>query len=369
MKVYTSNFEEFQKSVKSYVKRHFNIYASIDCGERTITCINKSNNDVIFVIVNDGDKVLLNYKKLWEQSEETKEDISNKVDMVVLPILKKIIKYATTPFLKEGSKVYVLDESGQKKCSFCNGKALVRSYCLMITNDNKLTFNWTLVCPKCRKVYIKKAWLEKNKRRVPNYIYEDVTTKEQVIQEDNADFLVRTSTIKCKNKGHKITTIRATVNVIKNGIISEVNIPGYYCENCKKYFILEDDYKKLRSKGIVLCKIIEQKLLSSGFTKYGQLLNSESVLHSYGYNVNAQENLSTMERHTILEFLLKNKILSKSDIKSHLSYLINRSSDNIKLYDAIAKWKSDIQFIDNYNISSESVLKINSLKIKIYLNK
>ena len=369
MEGYTSDFEEFKNQVKQYIKNHFNAYASVDCGQKTITCINRMNNNIIFVIVNDNGKVFVNYKKLWDNKEDTKEEITDKTFIVALPILKKIVKYATTPYLKEKSKVYVLNDNS-KECPFCKKQTIIKTFCLMINGiTNKLTFNRILTCTNCKKFFIRINRFENEKHRFPNYIFENNDKEDLSINEESADFLVRASTIKCKNKGHRIINIRATVNVIKNDIISEVNIPGYYCENCNKYFILENDYQKLRSKGIILCKIIEQKLLNSQFTSYGHLLNSESILHSYGYNVNAQENLSARERHTILEFLLKNKILSKSDIKSHLNYLINRSNNNIKLYDAIAKWKTDILFIDNYNISSDSILKINSLKIKVFINK
>ena len=369
MEGYVSNFEEFKKQVKQYVKKHFNSYASIDCGSRTITCINKENNDVIFVIVNDKNSVSLNYKKLWDNNIDTKEDITNKTFIVALPILKKIIKYATTPFKKENSKIYILDDEA-KFCPFC-AEAVTKSFCLMVSHQNKLSFNRNVVCPGCKTFFVRKHRLEWDKRRYPNYTYVNTHFNEmrEEIEAESADFLVRTSTMKCRCNGHSIKDIVATVNVIKNGVVKETQVPGYYCKDCKKYFILESDYLKLRSKGIILCKIIEQKLLKSQFTSYSHLLNSESILHSYGYNVNAQENLSSSERHIILEFLLKNKILSKSDIKSHLNYLINRSSNNRKLYDAIAKWKSDIVFIDEYDISSDSVLKINSLKIKIYINK
>ena len=366
MKIYVSSFEEFKKSVKSYVKRNFDFYASVDCGEKTIICINKTNNKIIFVIVNDGKKVVLNYKKLWDDKKEAQEDISDKHFEMMIPTIKKIVMYATTPFLKEKSKVYVLAKNS-KQCPFCDKKIeLAETYTMMVTNLNGLTFNRTLLCPKCRKTFIKYGWLKINKKQAPNYNYEQVNTEKEVIQEESADFLVRVSSIKCRTNGHKIKNVKATVNVSINGVITEKSISGYYCENCKKYYILESDYQKLRSKGIILCKIVEQKLINRQ-SSYGYLLNSESILHSYGYNVNAQENLSSSERRTILKFILNNHILSKSDIKSHLDYLIKRSNNNTKLQDAIYKWQSDRLFIDDYNVSSEPTLKIKSLKIKVYI--
>ena len=67
----------------------------------------------------------------------------------------------------------------------------------------------------------------------------------------------------------------------------------------------------------------------------------------YGYNVSQKEDLSSMQRQTILQSIVENGILSKSEVVSYLNYFINqRINRDTDMYDvAISKWREDRDFI------------------------
>ena len=67
----------------------------------------------------------------------------------------------------------------------------------------------------------------------------------------------------------------------------------------------------------------------------------------YGYNVSQKEDLSSMQRQTILQSIVENGLLSKSEVVSSLNYFINqRINRDTDMYDvAISKWREDRDFI------------------------
>ena len=73
------------------------------------------------------------------------------------------------------------------------------------------------------------------------------------------------------------------------------------------------------------------------------------------------EGLSNKSRQKILGIIIDNKILSKSEIISYLDFFINQrlSLDNMK--DAVAKWKEDRIFVENYKNDEYDQVRVNSI--------
>ena len=80
----------------------------------------------------------------------------------------------------------------------------------------------------------------------------------------------------------------------------------------------------------------------------GQKLARESILMQYGYNVSKVEGLSNESRQKILAIIIDNKILSKTEIISYLDFFINQRLSLNNMKDAVAKWKEDRKFVENY---------------------
>lgn len=83
-----------------------------------------------------------------------------------------------------------------------------------------------------------------------------------------------------------------------------------------------------------------------GNGKIGEL-NEESILRGYGYTVSKNENLSSKTRRELLTELVDLNILTVSKIAHHLDFCIQLHNKPEHL-DAVIKWNSDKEFIENY---------------------
>ena len=179
-----------------------------------------------------------------------------------------------------------------------------------------------------------------------------------------ADFFVRTNINNCSKKKHNIIDLIAEVDVIcSNGNIIKKTFPASYCEDCKLYFMYDNDYKRIRRSGVPLCSIYE-------YLKYIKInknrnieLKPESLLHSFGYNVGVTENLSTNQRRKILSFVINKGIMSKHEIMNLLNYFVDFRKKDKRQAKAISKWKMDIEYLQNTNIEATKKIEVNSIRI------
>ena len=80
------------------------------------------------------------------------------------------------------------------------------------------------------------------------------------------------------------------------------------------------------------------------------------------YTVNQHDGLTTVQRQTILEFLVAARIMTKAEVCSHLDWLIeSREYDRIKYRSAIQKWTEDRDFIANYHLSENRKVIVNKI--------
>lgn len=99
---------------------------------------------------------------------------------------------------------------------------------------------------------------------------------------------------------------------------------------------------------------------SSGNSLYTGELNEKSILMSYGYAVNRQDNLSTEERQERLAEIIDLEILTAPRIVRFLSLLITIHTHHP---DAQLKWKEDIKFVENYKANPQRFLVTGSKRI------
>lgn len=168
------------------------------------------------------------------------------------------------------------------------------------------------------------------------------------------DFLVRSSNYNCANRFHHLQRIHAIVNVLKNGEVKEVRTEAAYCPECDKYYILERDYQSLKRSGTICCKIIEFEELLHNKQSFSDW-QEKSILRTYGYTVSKTENLTKQERHQILDFVMENKIMTSSQIISHLVWQIETRKRMWNMQDAISKWEDDIRYVRQYQCINKSV--------------
>ena len=177
------------------------------------------------------------------------------------------------------------------------------------------------------------------------------------------DFLIRKNTFNCAYKEHKLKDITANVAVLnRDGKHEIVEVPAGYCKQCNVYFILDDSYKTIKSRGIPLCKVYDWKTIEMSESTKRMDLAQESLLHHYGYNVNASENLSSERRRQILQILIDNQVMTKSEIISYLDFFIAQRKGNKAMEAAVEKWESDKAFVQGYKKASLQNYGIRSLK-------
>lgn len=248
-------------------------------------------------------------------------------------------------------------------------------------NDD-ISFEFIMyACDRCNKLVLnqkKKEWLisELDKRkmsmRLLELAQEDDEPKKNIIHDngkkDNKvgyfDTIVLSTIRYCTNKKHTIEPVLVDIDVIsREGHIKSQSIFAAYCKQCKRYYILKMDYKKM--DGIPLCDVrSEEKNISISKENNPYNLHQESIIHRYGYNVNSVDNLTSTQRRLILRFIVENKVLSTSEICSHLDYLIKRSKNAKGLNGAVNKWKSDRKYIEQLQVTPVKHIKAKSICIK-----
>lgn len=164
------------------------------------------------------------------------------------------------------------------------------------------------------------------------------------------DFVVRSNVFKCAHNHHNIKDIVAVIYTDNDGRKQENVISAGFCPQCNIYFIMESTYESLKRKGIILCRVSDEKnyLRSGGFG--GMQLAQQSLLMQFGYSVSQQEGLSSMTRQRILAVIIDNKIMSKSEVISYLDFFISQRSSRSNMGIAISKWEEDRKFVENYKI-------------------
>ena len=184
------------------------------------------------------------------------------------------------------------------------------------------------------------------------------------------DYLVRNDDIKCSLDGYIIEDIDGTVNVLTaSGNIESVKIPVGKCLACGNLYLHEREYRKLKEQGIILCRIEKAISESNLFKGRPMKWNKESLLHSYGYNVNSTEGLSEEQRHKVLEMILANGLLTRFEMIDQIEFLINLNKGKDCFSLAIKKWQDDIEFLNNLKTEDIKVQNIMELHVVKHMKK
>lgn len=217
------------------------------------------------------------------------------------------------------------------------------------------------------------GYLKKHKKKSENITTGPQQSKIVIETRDilQKEFITRVNVFHCTNEEHKLVDIRCRINVLlPSGKTETCIIPGACCETCDKYFILDADFQQVRQKGILLCKVVEYDFWTSQGAKdsfWG--LNKESLLHIMGYNVNVQSDLSQAQRWRLLELIVDEGIMTVTEIRSHLQWLIKKNRNNRNFVDACKKWEQDSNHIAEYRIKQDDVVEVDSITKKNYRSK
>lgn len=216
----------------------------------------------------------------------------------------------------------------------------------------------TLRCLNCREEmtvmdeYLQKHFILYTDRKIVTY---------PII--NKADVIVLSGVRRCTNRGHHIEDIAARITLKSDGNTFVNIVPVSHCQECQRYTMLSSDYKNLNGKPVCVVKDLSGKTISNPSDEF-LFESSEHIMHKYGYNVRFGNGLSAFDRQQILVKLIRNKILTRSQICEHLEYCIRRNGSRSNMENAIDKWKADLKFVLNYKPSQNSNVDIQSITIK-----
>ncbi|MGN0753288.1 MAG: hypothetical protein ACI4ME_02435 [Aristaeellaceae bacterium] len=161
--------------------------------------------------------------------------------------------------------------------------------------------------------------------------------------------------IRCEKYGHDIEEVTGIIDTIQG---ASVQMTVCHCTNCKLYYIHDTVFDTYRTRtGGLLGQFIRK---SDGMKlgqpdAYGELA-IESILHMNGYNVNQTVNLTPEERHRILSYMIESRIMSKQEIRNHLSSLIRRNRSTPLRDVAVSRWEADIRWVNDYHTSKQDMV-------------
>lgn len=203
--------------------------------------------------------------------------------------------------------------------------------------------------------------LEKQRRR-QQIEKEEQESLEKLPQIGVKDFVVRRAVFKCMHSKHKVVDLAAAIRVIgDDGKAKLIKISAGYCKVCKIYFIMESTYEKIRKRGIVLCRICDEKSYMKNSFVNGMRLAQESILMQFGYTVSQTEGLSSTSRQKILAVMIDNDVLTKSEIISYLDFFISQRQHQSKFGIAVSKWEADREFVEEYRIGEYTQFGVNAI--------
>ena len=217
--------------------------------------------------------------------------------------------------------------------------------------------------------YISEMYVEEDEE----YGFDDDADDEEIDNDDEGiiageiegnDFLVITGNPSCLYRNHDVRDITASIKIMNaKGKVETILIPAIYCDTCEQFYILEPEYRKLRVRGTPICKVVTQEVykdIRSGKTE----LNAESLLHSLGYNVSEKEGLSPQYRHNLLRAIVKEKVMTRMAVLSHLDYLIRRNGKKEHMESAKAKWEDDRYYVSRLDLNIDDSINIDSIRRK-----
>ena len=133
-----------------------------------------------------------------------------------------------------------------------------------------------------------------------------------------------------------------------------VYIDIYYSKRQNRYFINNESYQQYRVRyGLPYIHLVQDECDEMD---YGNL-RQNSELNLYGYTVAKSAEMTLGERQRLLQQLMDNGLMHKSQIVNHLEWLIHRQSGRITMEDACDCWKEDLKFVKDYRIHSQRKIK------------
>lgn len=170
---------------------------------------------------------------------------------------------------------------------------------------------------------------------------------------------------KCVFEEHTLSNVKAIIRILsQNNKVIDFTIPAVHCKECNQYIILKSDFKSIKQRGTLLCRVIDETPEYIAKHKNSSYSGTESKVHRLGYNVIKQGyNYTFTQRKIILANIIENYGITQHEILSMLDTNIARKINMPNYADAVEKWKQDREFVANYEFGSVPEVLIDEVVI------
>lgn len=178
------------------------------------------------------------------------------------------------------------------------------------------------------------------------------TSKATSVKTQHVKTIVLSHNRKCVYEEHNLTAVEAIIKVLtSNNKVIDVKVSAAHCKECNQYIILKTDFKSIKQKGTLLCRVIDETPEYIAKHKNSSFFGTESRVHSLGYNVIKQGyNYTFAQRKSILANIIENYGITQHEILSMLDTNIARKMNLPNYADAVDKWQQDREFVANYKL-------------------
>lgn len=257
--------------------------------------------------------------------------------------------------------VYILDDD---LCSICNVKLQPYTIHYQSISNNEIEdkkIKWYR-CPNCKKLFVLDCDaddfdFEKTNIEIDNKYY-------SVVPQINIySVIVLSNTLKCSSKCKTKDIIAKIPVFIENGELSYVSVNASYCFDCNRFTILKDDFNNI--KDVAACKVSDETSYYDNSSREEiDIVQRNSILFNYGYNVKSKSNLTQIQRRRILSSVIEANIMTRRNVIDHINTLIHRGEKIPSWKSATEKWISDKEFISNYEIGDLPEVIFNEIILK-----
>lgn len=172
--------------------------------------------------------------------------------------------------------------------------------------------------------------------------------------------------LSCISQNHKI---EERIGILKNiPDFEPVSVNLHYCHNCKEYSIHKYSFDILKeSYNLLLFDLNSDLKYPSSQRKNNQYYSNLALVSKFkkvGYCVNKNDSPPLNERRRIIIFCLESGYTTKAEFSDFLSWLIGQNCNRENYKDAVYRWESDLQFINNYNAEKQSFAYQNLIFMK-----
>ena len=166
--------------------------------------------------------------------------------------------------------------------------------------------------------------------------------------------IILTPSLKGIHGKHTVIPVKGMVSVLDSeGSHITHLIPAVLGSEDNTFYTEIQIMMKVKKIGVPLCRVISETENANVIGDQMPLIKTQNLLKQYGYHAKNLENLTSVQRQTILAMLIERKIISVDNLIKFLEGLIQNAKNKPFYHQDVknlGKWKSDRDFVSLYGM-------------------